>query len=57
MISFHTVRRGEWLIKVSVHKHNSVLVAAYNPYDMNFIIRQFLDHNKAADFIEKLIEE
>jgi hypothetical protein len=58
MISFPMVRRGEWLIKVSVFKNKQVMVLAMNCYDMEDLrLRYFMNHNLAADFIEQLIIE
>ena len=58
MISFVTVRRGEWILKISVYKNKQILVVAHNCYDMaNLIIRFFTDQNTAADFIEQLVIE
>ncbi len=57
LLSYHAVRRGEWILKVSVFKNKYVMVAAYNPYDMTFVIEQFNGPEKAANFIENLIEE
>ena len=52
------VRRGEWLIKVSVFKNKQVMVLAMNCYDMEDLrLRYFMNHNLAADFIEQLIIE
>jgi hypothetical protein len=44
-------------LKVSVFKSKYVMVAAYNPYDMDLRIEHFNHPEKAANFIEKLIEE
>lgn len=57
LLSYHAVRRGEWILKVSVFKSKFVMVVAYNEYDMELRIEQFNHPEKAADFIEKLIEE
>jgi hypothetical protein len=58
LISFVTVRRGEWILKVSVYKNKQIMVIAQNCYDLeNLIIRYFNDQNSAADFIELLVIE
>ena len=57
MISFVTVRRGDWILKVSVYKNKQIMVLAHHCYDVNLIIRYFTDQNKAADFIEQLVIE
>jgi hypothetical protein len=58
LISFVTVRRGEWILKVSVYKNKHVLVVAHHCYELeNVITRFFTDQNSAADFIELLVIE
>jgi hypothetical protein len=58
LLSFVTVRRGEWILKVSVFKNKQIMVIAMNCFDVeNLMIRYFFSQHHAADFIEKLIEE
>lgn len=58
MISFITVRRGEWILKVSVFKKKQIMVLAQNLYEGDkFYIRYFIDQNMAAEFIEQLVIE
>jgi hypothetical protein len=57
LFSYHAVRRGEWVLKVSVFKNKHIMVVAYNPYDMELQIKHFNHPDEAANFIEKLIEE
>jgi hypothetical protein len=58
MISFITVRRGEWILKISVYKTKQVMVVAQNYFDPEcLLIRFFVDQNIAADFIEQLVNE
>lgn len=57
LISFILVRRGEWLLKVSVFKNKTIMVVAHHCYEMETIVRFFIDQHVAADFIEKLVEE
>jgi hypothetical protein len=58
LISFVTVRRGEWILKVSVYKNKQIMVIAQNCYELEtLIIRYFNDQNTAADFIELLVIE
>ena len=58
LLSFVTVRRGEWLLKVSVFKNKQVMVLAMHCFEMeNVKLRVFNDHNKAADFIDQLVIE
>jgi hypothetical protein len=58
LISFVTVRRGEWILKVSVYKNKQIMVVAQHCYELEkLIIRYFADSNSAADFIELLVIE
>jgi hypothetical protein len=58
LISFITVRRGEWVLKVSVYKNKQIMIIAQHCYDFEkMIIRWFSDQNQAADFIELLVIE
>jgi len=58
LISFFLVRRGNWMLKVSVFKNKQILVFMQHVYDMDKIIMEcFHDQNQAADFIEYMIEE
>ena len=58
MISFVTVRRGDWVLKISVFKNKQIMVVAQHCYEYErTIIRFFTDQNYAADFIEQLVIE
>jgi hypothetical protein len=58
LISFFLVRRGNWMLKVSVYKSKQVLVFMQHVYDMDQIVMQFFhNQNDAANFIEHMIEE
>jgi len=58
MISFVPVRRGEWVLKVSVFKNKQIMVVAQNCYELeNLIVRYFTNQHHAADFIEQLVTE
>lgn len=58
LISFVLVRRGEWLLKVSVFKNKTIMIVAQHCYEMeNTVIRFFTNQHHAADFIETLVEE
>jgi len=58
MISFVTVRRGEWILKVSVYKNAQIMVIAQHCYELEkLLIRYFTDQHHAADFIEQLVIE
>jgi hypothetical protein len=58
MISFVTVRRGDWILKISVYKNKQIMVVAQHCYDYErTLITFFTDQNNAADFIEQLVIE
>jgi hypothetical protein len=58
LLSFITVRRGDWVLKISVFKTKHVLLIAQNYYATEqIIIKHFKHHDEAADFIDKLIIE
>lgn len=58
LLSFIAVRRGDWLLKISVFKTKHVLLIAQNYYATEqIIIKHFKHHDAAADFIDKLIIE
>jgi hypothetical protein len=58
MISFVTVRRGDWVLKISVYKNKQIMVVAQHCYEYErTIVRFFTDQNYAADFIEQLVIE
>jgi hypothetical protein len=55
LLSFVTIRRGNWVMKISVFKSKWVMIIAQHYFENDhFQIRQFADHNEAADFIEFL---
>ena len=58
MISFVTVRRGDWVLKISVYKNKQIMVVAQHCYEYErTLVRFFTDQNFAADFIEQLVIE
>ena len=58
MISFATVRRGEWVLKISVFRNRQIMVIAQHCYELErLLIKFFTDQNYAADFIEQLVIE
>lgn len=58
LISFVTVRRGNWILKVSAFKAKYVLIVGQHYYEQSqFFIKQFLTHNDAADFIDAIVKE
>lgn len=55
LISFVTVRRGNWVLKVSVFKNKQIMVVAQHYFDLDkIVVKTFLNQNEAADFIEYL---
>jgi len=57
LISFVTIRRVNWVMKISVYKTRYVLLVAQHYYDKErFIIQEFPDHDQAASFIDFLAE-
>lgn len=58
MISFVTVRRGEWILKISVYKTKQVLIVAQHYYNQEIVLlRCFVSQDDAANFIEQLVNE
>lgn len=58
LISFVTVRRGNWVMKVSAFKTKFVMIVGQHYYnEEQFFIRQFMTHDEAADFIDALVKE
>jgi hypothetical protein len=58
LISFFLVRRGSWLLKVSVFKHKQIMVIAQNVYEQDrTIVQVFPNETLAANFIEFLVSE
>ena len=58
LLSFITVRRGDWIMKISVFKTKHVLLIAQNYYATEQImIKHFKNHDEAARFIDNLIIE
>ena len=58
LISFVTIRRGNWIMKISVYKTKEVLVLAQHYFENEkFKVNHFHDQNEAADYIDKLAEE
>lgn len=56
LISFIPIRRGDWVMKISLYKDKYVLVYAFNIATGHMTLRQFADHNEAAAFIDFLAE-
>lgn len=58
LISFVTIRRGNWIMKISVYRTKEVLLVAQHYFDNDkFQLRQFSDQEEAAKYIDKLAEE
>ena len=58
LISFVTIRRGDWIMKISVYKTKQVLLVAQNYYATEqIIIKHFKNHDEAAKFIDNLVIE
>jgi hypothetical protein len=58
LLSFITVRRGNWVVKVSVYKTSYILVVGQNIFDRDsFFVKQFTNHNDAADYIELIAKK
>jgi carbonic anhydrase len=58
LISFVAIRRGDWIMKISVYKNREVLVIAQHYFELdNFHIKHFHEHNEAADYIEFLAKD
>jgi hypothetical protein len=52
------VRRGNWILKVSVFKNKTILVVARHFFDMDKTEVQFFDdQNAAADFLDNIAEK
>lgn len=58
LISFVTVRRGDWIMKISVYKQTEVLVVAHHYYEIEkVIVRHFGNQDEAANFLDMLAKE
>lgn len=58
LISFITVRREDWILKISVYKTKHVLLIAQNFYAQDqILIKHFVSHVQAAEYIENLIKD
>jgi hypothetical protein len=58
LLSYQLVRRGAWLLKVSVFSDKYVMVLAQHYYDADkMTIQQFADVNTATDWIDWLVEQ
>jgi hypothetical protein len=58
LISFVTIRRGNWIMKISVYKTREVMVIAQHYFETErFIIQQFTDQEQAAAFLDMLAND
>lgn len=58
LISFVTIRRGNWILKISVYKRKDVLLVAQHYFDTErFIVKHFSNHDEAANYIDLLVEK
>ena len=58
LLSYIPVRRGNWILQVSVFKNNQVLLVYKHYYDEDkFGIKAFTNHDTAIDFIEYLLNK
>lgn len=58
LISFPAIRRGDWIIKVSVFKNKQIMICAHHYYNCeNTMIQTFLDQNEAVHFIDYIVEK
>jgi hypothetical protein len=55
LISFITIRRGNWVMKISVFKRNYVMIVAQHYFETDqFFVKQFTHHDEAVNFIDML---
>tara|TARA_B110000503_G_scaffold143605_1_gene246225 strand:- start:8563 stop:8787 length:225 start_codon:yes stop_codon:yes gene_type:complete len=52
LLSFETLRRGDWMLRVSVLGTDNVLVCMHNEQTFETLIRAFADELNANLFIE-----
>lgn len=58
LISYVTIRRGDWVMKISVYKNKNVLLVAQNYYATEQIMIKHFNHpDNAANFIDNLANE
>jgi hypothetical protein len=58
LISFVTIRRGNWIMKISVYRTKEVLVLAQHYFEIErFIVNQFTNQEEAAAFLDMLASE
>ena len=57
LVTLQAVRRGDWVIKVSIMAGQILLIASHLVYLERVEIRTFYNPNNVFDFIENLIKE
>jgi hypothetical protein len=57
LVSFPTIRRGNWQLKASLYKNSHFLVVANNMMTDAFVIRTFDSDEDASKFINFLIDK
>ena len=57
LVSFPTVRRGNWQLKASIYKDSQVLLVANNMMTDGFIIRVFDNDDEASKFINFIVDK
>ena len=57
LVSFPTIRRGNWQLKASLYKDSQFLVVANNMVTDAFVIRTFDNDDEASKFINFLVDK
>lgn len=57
LVSFPTIRRGNWQLKASLYRGMQFLVVANNMVTGTFVIRTFDNDEDASKFINFLIDK
>lgn len=56
LVSFSTIRRGNWQIKLSIYKDKQLLLYAMHIISEESLLKVFYDNDEAAIFINFLAE-
>lgn len=57
LVSFPTIRRGNWQLKASIYKDSQVLLVANNMVTDGFIIKVFDNDDEASKFINFIVDK
>lgn len=57
LVSFPTIRRGNWQLKASIYKDSQVLIVASNVMTEALVIKTFDNDEQASKFINDLIDK